>query len=190
MTSVTKTDTRGIDALLGEMDANVAQVQPLLFHKLMAEMADQFPAAPVYGTDLEFDDEPWRRLPTLEDLEQLWLVLPAVEIMLHKLAIKAHGEGPDLPMFLAQQRQLADFEVELRKQREALNADTAADGVDTGAAGTNVTVKSAADGRGGGNLPGGSENGDPVVSGRKAGRNQDPGRSPKVPRGRGVAKAT
>lgn len=185
-----KMNTRGVDALTGKLGEDAVQVQSLLYSQLMNEMADQFPAAPLYGTDLEFDDEPWQQLPTLEDLEQLWLMSPVVEIMLHKLAVKAHGEGPDLSQFLAQQRQLADFEVELRKQREALNADTAADGVDAGAAGTNATIGPAAHSGGGGDLPGGSENGDPVVSGGKTVRNQNLRRSPKVPRGRGVAKAT
>lgn len=181
----TEPDMCGIDALTD----NVPMLPPLLFDQLMAEMADQFPVAPLSGPELEFNDAPWRALPTLEDLEGLWLASPAVEIMLHKLAVAAHGEGPDLPVYMAQQRWLADIEVELRNQREASNADTAADGVDAGAAGTNVTVESAAHGRGGGDFPGGPEDGDPVVPGGKAARNQNPRRSPKVPRGRSAAKA-
>lgn len=172
-----ESDTRGIDALSGETDANVAQVQPLLFHQLMEEMADQFPVAPLSGPDLEFDDEPWRQLPTMEDLEGLWLVAPAVDIMIHKLALKVHGEGPDLPKFIATQRDLAAMELQWIREREAENAANQA--ADIGGPGEAAAVASAAGLGSGRVVPGGSENSGPVGKSRKArGKANSRGASP------------
>lgn len=154
-----ETDTRGIHPLTDETDANVALLPARIWGEMIAELGD---VPPVPEID-PFDDAPWLALPTMEQLEDLWLVSPAVDIMIHKLAVKLHGEGPDLPRFIATQRDLA--EIELAWIRGATHATEQA--ADLGGPGEPSTVASAAGLGGGEGLPGGPENGGSVGKDRK-----------------------
>lgn len=180
MNTMIEPDTRGIDALSDKLDDSVAQVQAWMFDELMAEMADQFPVAPLYGQDLEFDGQPWLTLPTMADLEQTWLMSPAVDILVQQLAAKLHGAGPDLPKFMATQRDLAAFELRWIKEREAEDA-AKQHGPDSAGSGETPAVASVEGMGGGRDFPGGPENGGPVGKGRKAAGKANSRRPQKVP---------
>lgn len=184
MNTMIEPDTRGIDALSGELDDNVAQVQALLFHELMAEMADQFPVAPLSGPDLEFDEQPWKQLPTLEDLEQLWHESPPLDAMLHRLIAGFTDKVDDVPRYVAAQRLLAEYELELRGGRDAAERHDP----DRGGSGRNAGRRSAKAAGAGADVPGEPENGDQVGKSRQAGANSNTGRASKVSR-RGRAAA-
>lgn len=167
----TKLDSRGVDALRGD--------EPLLgcriWDEIVAELGE-VPAAPVIEP---FDEAPW---------QQLWEAHPAplpLDALLHELAMRAFGEGEDFPKFMAQQRFMAQVELDLIKQREVQDAQGADD---TGAAGEVAGLVSAAALGGGGNVPGEREDGDPVEHVGEAGSSPDSGRPSKVPRRRGKSK--
>lgn len=172
-----ETDTRGIDALRGETDANVALLPARIWNEMIAELGD---VPPVPEID-PFNDEPWLALPTMEQLEELWLVAPAVDIMVHRLALKLHGEGPDLPKFIATQRDLAEMELAWIREREA--EDAAKHTADAGGSGGVATVVSAQAGGSGGGAAGGSEDGVQVGKVRKARRKKDDGAASPLHRG-------
>lgn len=171
MTILTDMDSRGVDAACpGDV-----LVAPVIFDELMCEMSAQMPAAPI---DLSFDDEPWQLLPTVQDLEALWCAVTPLERQITTLAMKLHGDnGVDFPQFVAQQRQLARWE--LAWIREAQHAQAAAT-TDVGGLGADATGGAAAAGGSGGGSSGGSEDGHEVVAGGQAAEHQNLGRSPSV----------
>jgi len=175
-TIMVEPDTRGVDALSGQLDDNL--LQPLIFQQLEQEMALQFADAPWPQRLPEFDNAPWQDLPTVADMEPLWLASAPIDLLIATLGHKAHGEGPDLPEFMSRQWHLAGMELELKRAREASDAEGADD---DGAAGGAAGLVSAETGRGGGDFPGGPENGDQVGAGRKAGRKANRRRASKVP---------
>lgn len=169
-----ETDTRGVDALTGDMPDTVTP--PLsIWEGLLADLgpAPQVPTSSWTDT-YPFDDEPWRALPTLEDLEKIWLGSPTVDIMIAQLAIKVHGDGPDLPKFIATQRDLAAMELAWIKEREADNA------TDNRRPGEPAGLTSAAHLGDSVDVPGEPENSHPVGKGRKAGSRKNTGRPSKV----------
>jgi len=161
MNTMIESDTRGIDALTGQSGDSVEQLPPLLWNQLVAEWGEM-PERPYTAP---FDDEPWQQLPTMEDLAQLWETSPLVSIMLHKLAIKVHGDGEDLPMFIARQWELADTELRLKREREA--ADATGEPVHAGGSGEAAGLGAAAALGGGGNVSGRSKNRHKVGKSRK-----------------------
>lgn len=183
MTIMIEPDTRGIDALSGETPDNVPELPLLIWEGLTADLGP-IPEAPFLPSELEFDEQPWQLLPTLQDLEQLWLVSPLVDIMIHRLALKAHGDGEDLPRYIYEQWQLADLELKLKKEREAQDVQS---GEDYRAA-KDGPVGAVAPVGGGQDLSGQPQNGDQVEQGRKVAVDPNSGRPPKVPRKRGAAK--
>lgn len=176
MTVMIEPDTRGIDALSGKLDDSVASLQPLIFDELMREMADQFPAVPLHGHDLEFDGEPWLQLPTMEDLELLWSPSVPLQHQLYTLALKAHGGGPDLPHYMARQWAIADIELALIRKKEAEDAaaETVTGAADGAGSAGDEAVASAVPRRGGGDLPGGRQDGGSVGAGETAAAAQHP----------------
>jgi hypothetical protein len=187
MTVMIEPDTRGIDALSGQLDDNL--LEPLLFHQLTAEMGQQLADAPWPQQLPVFDNEPWQQLPTIEQLGYLWSSPDEVlSEMIHHLGIVAHGEGPDLPQFMAAQRQLAEWELELKRAREADDA-AGSEAVDDRGSGEDAAVGVAVAGGGGGDFPGGPEDGDSVGEGREAVVGPDTGKAQKVPRKRRAGKA-
>lgn len=180
MTTMIEPDTRGVDALSGRLDDNL--LPPRLFEQLRAEMGQQFAEAPWPQQLPEFDDEPWRQLPTITDVEALWLESAPIDRLIAELGHRAHGDGADLPQFMAWQWYMAGMELDLKRAREAQD-DTGAD--DDCAAEEAAGLASAETGGGGGDLPGGSEDGDQVVAGGKVAGGADSGKASKVPRKRG-----
>jgi len=180
MTITVEPDTRGVDALSGRVDGSL--LQPLIWLELEVELG-QLPQVPQLDP---FDEQPWRLLPTIEDMEQLWASSPPLETMLHRLAVSAHGDGEDLSRYMAAQRQLAEWELEFKKAREAHDAHGADDGA---AAGSVATVVSADAGGGGLDFSGGPEDGYQVGKGRKTGLDPHGGRTPPVSRKRRPGKA-
>lgn len=174
MTVTVEPDTRGIDALSGHMDDSVAQLPAAIWDELVAELGD-IPPVPVIDP---FDDAPWRQLPTIEDMEHLWEASAPLEAMLHKVAIVAHGDGPDLMQFMQHHRWLADMELELKRSREVPDAD--AEAVDNCGSGGDGSVGSADPQGGGTAVQGEPENGHPVVKGGKTRSGADTGRTQKV----------
>lgn len=164
-----------------DVSAGDTLLAPLIFDELFVDMMGQLPVMP----DLSFDEQPWRDLPTIEDLQYLWLTSTPLEHLITAVAIKAHGDGEDLPRFLAQQRWLADMELALKK--EAGNGQAGAD--DGGGSGEAPPVASVDPHGGGGDLPGESEDGDTVGAGGQDRQHQDAGTPPAVPRKRGTRKA-
>lgn len=185
MTITVEPDTRGTDALGGALDDNVAPLRALIFDDLIIEMGGLFLAEPI---DLSFDDEPWRELPTIEDLQHLWLSSTPIQQMITAVAIRVHGDGGDLPRYMAQQWQLAELELAWKKEAEHAE-ETGAGTVDGGGSAEAAGVASAAADGGGGDLPGGSEDGDAVGGGEEAAQPENTRRPSKVPRGRGSRKA-
>ena len=161
MTTMIESDTRGIDALTGQTGDNVEQLPPLLWNQLTAEWGEM-PERPYTAP---FDDEPWQQLPTIEDLEELWLTSPLISIMVHKLAAKVHGDGEDLPMFIARQRELAYVELRLKREREA--ADATGEPVHAGGSGGAASHGAAAALGGGGDVPRKPKNRNKVGKSRK-----------------------
>lgn len=184
-TTMIEPDTRGVDALTGSKPDNMPELPTLIWDGLVAELGP-LPDVPFLPVELEFDDGPWQQLPTIEDLEELWCALPVATIMMHRLAIKAHGEGPDLPAYMAAQWQLAETELRLKRERENGRHGRTAD--DRGL-GEDAAVEVAASGGSGTGAAGGSENGDPVGTWGKTKLGKDPRRSSKVSRRSAVAKA-
>jgi hypothetical protein len=168
-------DSRGVDALSGQLDGNL--LQPLIFQQLAQEMAQQLDDAPWPQQLPEFDDTPWRQLPTVEDMESLWLASAPIDSLIAKLGHRAHGEGPDLMEFMAQQWRMADLELEFKRAREAQGAEGTVDG---GGAAAAATIASAETRRGGGGFPRGSEDGDTVGEGGEAEVAAHPGPASKV----------
>lgn len=187
MTTMIKPDTRGIDALCGELDDNVTPLPTLIFDQLAAEMAQQFTDAPWPDELPTFDAAPWDDLPTVADLEPIWSASTPIDAMISRLGVSAHGDGEDLMSFMARQWWLAGLELDLKRRREA-EGDQA--DVDNGGAGTaDGPVGSAAPGRGGGAVSGGPENGDTVGEGGQVAGGTDSGAAPAVPRKRRSRKA-
>lgn len=167
----TKLDTRGVDALRGD--------EPLLGCRIWDEIVAELGEVPEPPVIEPFDEAPW---------QQLWEAHPAplpLDALLHELAMRAFGEGEDFPKFMAQQRFMAQVELDLIKQREAQDVQGADD---SGAAGEAAGLVSAAALGGGGNVPGERENGDSVEPVGQAESGPDSGRAPKVSRGRGKGK--
>ena len=184
MTTMIKPDTRGVDALSGQLDDNL--LQPLIFDELLAEMAMQLADAPWPDQLPAFDETPWQELPTLDEMEPLWSASAPVDALIARLGITVHGDGEDLGQFMARQWHMAELELEFKRQREAQDAARADDdGAAAGAAG----LVSAETRRGGGDLPGGSEDGVALGEGGKAGRKANSGRTSKVSGKRGSGKA-
>ena len=177
MSTVVVPDASGVEALV----AGDVLLAPLIFDELFVEMMGQWPILP----DLGFDEAPWRDLPTIEDLQYLWLTSTPLEHLITAVAIRAHGDGEDLSRFVAQQRWLADMELMLKK--EAGNGQAGAD--DGGGSGEAPLVASADPHGGGGDLPGESEDGDTVGEGGQDCQHQNAGTPQKVPRKRGARKA-
>jgi hypothetical protein len=186
MTIMIEPDTRGVDALSGQLDDNL--LPPLIFQQLQQEMAQQFADTPWPQQLPEFDGAPWQELPTAADMEPLWLASAPIDVLIAALGHKAHGEGPDLPEFMSQQWRLADWELELRKAREADDA-ARAEADDHIAAGGTAGLVSAETGRGGSDLSGGPKDGVAVGKGGKAGHKTNAGRPSKVSGRRGSGKA-
>ena len=162
---MTKPDTRGVDALKGDMAASVALLPARIWGEMETELGE-LPPAPHIDP---FDEEPWQALPTMEELEKLWLVAPAVDIMIAQLAVRVHGEGPDLPRYIASQRELAYMELAWIKERELENEQAA----DTRHSAADGPVGAAAAAGSRGAVPRGSKNGHKVGKGRKAPRDPD-----------------
>jgi len=171
-------DTKGVDALSGHSDGSL--LPPRIWLELQAELG-LVPAAPHIDP---FDDGPWRQLPPVEELEYLWSTPDQLfSSMIHNLGVAAHGEGEDLPRYMASQRRLADWELELKRAREAHSAEEARDD-DDGAAGGVAAVVSADAGGGGVDFSGGPENGDAVGEGGQVSVDTHGRRPPKVSRKR------
>ena len=182
-TAIVEPDVSGVAALSGRVDDNL--LQPLIWLELIAELGE-LPQAPQLDP---FDNAPWRQLPTIEELEYLWSTRDELlSVMIHDLGVAAHGEGEDLPRYMAQQWQLADWELESKRVREAHDAEEAASDDGAGAAGAAKLVSADASG-GGVVVPGGPEDGYQVGKGRKVGVDPHGGRSPKVSRQRCPGKA-
>lgn len=177
MMVLTESDTKGIDALTGRQDDNVP-LQPLIHDELMRDMADQFPVVPI---DLSFDEEPWEQM---QELSRAATPLPAI---LAELAMKLHGDGEDLPRFMARQRELAD--VELAWIKEAEYAAGGAESVDGGGPGEAPWIAPVAASGGGGNLSGGPQDGDSMGPGKEAAQQTNTRGASKVPRRRRPGKA-
>ncbi len=178
-------DTRGVRDLSGVIDDSVASLPTLIFDQLYEEMFDDLIVAeePV---DLGFDDDPWRQLPTIEDLQYLWLTCTPLAHLIAALAIKAHGDGPDLPMFIARQRERAELELAWTTERKAGDVGQPDD---MAGPGTSTSLASAEAGGGGGNFPGGPQDGDAMGAGGEADQRQDGGQAQKISRKRGASKA-
>jgi hypothetical protein len=176
-------DTRGVDALSRLLDDNL--LEPLIWLELETELGG-VPQAPRIDP---FDNAPWRQLPTIEELEHLWSTRDELlSVMIHDLGVAAHGEGPDLMKFMAMQRQLAEWELDFKKQREAYDAEGA--GTDDGAAAEGAAAVVSTDAGGGSVVvSGGSKDSYQVGKGRKVGLDPHAGRPPKVSRRRGPGKA-
>jgi hypothetical protein len=187
MTTMIEPDTRGVDALSGQLDDNL--LQPLIFQQLEQEMAQQFADAPWPQQLPEFDDAPWHELPTVADMEALWLTSAPIDSLISKLGHRAHGEGPDLAMFMARQWRMADMELTLKRAREAEGAEAGTGSDDDGAVAGAAGVVSAETRRGGGDLSGGPEDGVAVGKGGKARGKTNGGRASKVSDRRGPGKA-
>lgn len=171
-------DTRGVDALTGSKPDNMPELPTLIWDGLVAELGP-LPDVPFLPVELEFDEGPWQQLPTLDDLEPLWCASPLATIIMHRLATSAHGEGPDLPRYMAEQWQLAEIELELKKGRED---DERREATDAGGSGGNAPVTVAPAGRGGRGAKGRSKNGDAVGTWGQTQLGKDPGRAQKVSR--------
>lgn len=176
-----KSDTRGVDALNADMPDTM--LEPLIWNQLVAELGE-LPERPHIEP---FDDQPWQQLPTLEDLEELWCALPVATIIMHRLATKAHGGGPDLSQYMAAQWQLADMELKLKKERE--EQDAAAAAVDAGRLGENVAITVADTVGGGRAVPRRSKNRNKVGEGRKDLVEEDSRRAPQISGVGGAGKA-
>lgn len=171
-------DTVGVDALYGDVAAD--QIPAIIWDQMIAELGE-VPEAPHIDP---FDEQPWEQLPTMEDLEKVWLASPLLDIMVHKLATGSYT-GPDLPQYMAQQRWLADMELELKKGREASDVFTA----EAGGSVANVAI-SVAEALGGGRPVSGAPAGDHRLGrGRKARVGKNAGRASKVSGGRGSGNA-
>lgn len=174
-------DTRGIDALTGEPGDSVL-LPALIWEQMMAELGDLPPRPHIEP----FADEPWRQLPTMQELERLWSQSTTLDQQIFQLAHRIHGEtGEDLMKFLAQQRQLA--ELELAWTREAELSERA-DAFDGGRPVPDEPDAAAAALGGGEGVPGEPENSDPVDEGGQAEGHQDSRRPPKVSRRGGPRK--
>jgi len=176
MTVMSEPDTRGVDALSGHVDDNL--LPPLIFDELLAEMAMQLADAPWPDELPVFDAAPWEALPTVEDMEPLWLTSAPIDMIIARLGNKAHGDGPDLMEFMSRQWQLAGMELDPKRSREAADAETGTD--DGGAVGGASGVVSAAALGGGVDFSGQPENGDKVDEGGETAGNPHAGRPSKV----------
>lgn len=171
MTNLAEPDSRGVDALTGGTGDGVP-LAPRIWEEMVAELG---PLPPVPVTE-PFDEQPWSLLPTLEQLQELWLASPLVDIMIHRLAVKIHGDGADLPMFMAQQREQAELELAWMREAEYARAET----VHHSGFGQDGAVAAAAAGRGGADFPGGPEDSVTVGEGGQADQCQDAGRPSQV----------
>lgn len=178
-------DTKGIDALSGKLDDSVC-MPTLIWDGLVAELGP-VPNVPFLPPELEFDDEPWLTLPTIQELEVIWSPFTPLDAMLHELAVRAHGDGPDLMEYMARQSWLANMELELKK--EVIGGDSSRSGADGAGPGEHGPVGSAGAAGGGKDLPGGPENGNKVGKGRKAPRDPNTWGAQKVSRRGGVGAA-
>ena len=189
-TQTSEPDTRGIDVLSDMGDDNVTLLPALIFDQLFEEMFEQLVAVDPMEilVDMVFQEEPWRDLPTIEDLQYLWLTSDAVEQMITRLALVATGGRFDeLPNYLMREQVLADME--LRLKRGVGDEQAAGTAVDVGGSGEAAAVASAASGGGGGDLAGGPEDGDTVGEGEEVAEQKDTGGTPQVPRRRRSKKA-
>lgn len=173
-------DTRGVDALTGDMPDSMPELPLLIWEGLVADLGE-LPDTPHIDP---FDEQPWQQLPTIEDLEELWCASPLATIMMHRLAIKTHGERPDLPLYMAGQWQLAETELMLKKGRED---DERRQAVDIGGSGGDAAVEASASRGGGAGAARGSKNGDKVGTWGKTKLGKDSRRSQAVSRRGGVA---
>lgn len=164
MTILPQPDTRGVDALTGGTGDGVP-LAPRIWEEMVAELGT-LPSVPVVEP---FDEEPWAQLPTVEQLQELWLASPLLDIMIHRLARQIHGDDVGLPMFLAQQRELAEIELAWKKEAGHAQAGQAVHGSGPGQDGT---VAAAAAGGGGAAVSGGPEDG--VAVGKSRGTVHDP----------------
>lgn len=179
MNTMIEPDTRGTDALSGKMDDSVAELAPLIWEGIIAELGP-VPEAPQIDP---FDEQPWKLLPTMEDLEELWAQSAPLDQMLHRLAITAHGDGDDLPRYMAAQRELADMELRWKKERDAEDAATA----DAGRSGEDGPVGAAGASAGGVAVSRRPKNGDTLGEADNATcQRKNRRRSPKVPGGLGA----
>lgn len=170
-----ESDTRGIDALSGETDDNVA-LPALIWEGVLAELG-QLPEAPHIDP---FDDEPWRLLPTVEQLEHLWASSPKLETLIYQTARRAAPAlGGSIASYMEQQWWLSEMELELIKGREA-QCDEAAGTDDVGAAGGVAAVASADASGGGVDFSGGPEDGDAVGAGGEVAVAADAGQASPV----------
>lgn len=187
MTVMIEPDTRGIDALSGKLDDNVASMPTLIWDELVAALGP-VPDAPFLPSELEFDEAPWQELPTLAELETIWSALTPLDSMLHELAVRVHGDGPDLMEYMARQQWLADIELELKRGTQ--DGDAGAQAVDGAGSGRHGPDGAADPAGGGADLSGKPENGDKVVKSGKAPRDPNSWGAQKVSRRRGAGKAS
>lgn len=169
-------DTRGIDALSGELDDSVT-MPTLVWDQLIKDMGD-IPGRPHIEP---FDQEPWQQLPTLEELSVLWGASPVFMLIgdiVNRLDV------PDVPKFLAEQRFMAEIElgwIKEREARDAVNVEQDPDSTGSAQHGPVGTI----DARGGGqDLPCGSEDGDTVGEDKEDCGDPHGGGTQKVPRRR------
>lgn len=156
----------------------------LVWDQMIAELGP-LPREPFTTQELEFDEAPWVKPPTEVLLGELGLWQPPpLDTLIHALAVKAHGDGEDLPRYMAHQRWLAEIELELSRGREVDSEQRAGAADDPGFA-ADATVAAAAAQRGGGGVEGEPEDGVAVVEDGQTPGGKDTGRSPKVPRRRG-----
>lgn len=184
MIAAVQPDARGVDALCPDLDANVALVQPLIFDELYEEMFAQLVEVDPEQilAEMVLDEKPWQDLPKIEELQYIWLT---PDQLISKLAATATaGRFDTMSDFLARQWWLADMELELQKEAAG---DTGTD--DVGGSGETPPVASADPQRSGGDLPGGSENGDTVGEGGEDPQHQNVGTTPSVPRKRRARQA-
>lgn len=173
-------DTRGVDALYGDI---VAELPPVIWFQIVNDLG---PPPPVPQID-PFDEGPWRELPQIDELVHLWNASP-VDYMIHSMVVNMPID--DVPKFLAQQRFMAQIEVDLIKERQAHDVQSAAAaGDDPGAAVQAAAVVSADAVRGGQDFPGEPEDGVAVVEGGQAAGNPHDRKASQIPRRRRHGKA-
>lgn len=174
MTVAVEPDIRGVEAL---SDGSVLML-PLVYEQLVAESADLGDLPDISFVDapgLGFDEAPW--LAQHDQIEQLEAVVSAsapLDSMIYRLAIAVHGDGEDLMQYLMEQWRLAEAELALTRGREADGGVVAGAVEEYGPDGAAASVG------GGGDFPGGLEDGDAVGEGEEAGDDPHVGRPSKV----------
>ncbi len=173
MATVTEPDIRGVDALYGDIVAELPEV-------IWFQIVDDLGPLPAIPHIEPFDGQPWL------DMWDAHPVQLSLDALIHEVGMRSCN-GPDFLAFMARQQWLAHVELGLIKEGRAADVQAGSDDSAEVAGHASVGVVDA--GGGGAGVPGGPEDGVEVVVAGQVADDPHVGAASKVPRRRRSRKA-